>query len=51
MILDKRLDPCDSTPCLNGGTCHSNNITFTYNCTCPVKQTGTLCETGSYFSK
>jgi hypothetical protein len=29
------LDPCDSNPCWNGGTCIKTGID-SYNCSCPV---------------
>ncbi|RUS79627.1 hypothetical protein EGW08_012596 [Elysia chlorotica] len=35
-------DPCDSDPCLNGGTCQSGYGNFT--CTCVVGFTGKRCE-------
>uniref|UniRef100_K1PZJ3 Hepatocyte growth factor-like protein n=1 Tax=Magallana gigas TaxID=29159 RepID=K1PZJ3_MAGGI len=35
--------PCQSNPCLNGGTCNENGKLFT--CTCLATYTGTLCET------
>ncbi len=49
ILSDKRLDPCDSTHCMNGGICHSNTTAFTYNCTCSTDYTGQNCETGICF--
>lgn len=34
--------PCQSNPCLNGGTCNKNGKSFT--CTCLSAYTGTRCE-------
>ena len=36
---------CDSSPCLNGGTC-TNQPAGTYLCSCPNSHTGTRCERG-----
>ncbi|XP_046419281.1 protein crumbs isoform X6 [Neodiprion fabricii] len=33
---------CANNPCLNGGTCTSNQDGF--NCTCPIEWTGTACD-------
>uniref|UniRef100_A0A669DTD5 Agrin n=1 Tax=Oreochromis niloticus TaxID=8128 RepID=A0A669DTD5_ORENI len=34
--------PCDSHPCLHGGTCEENGSDF--NCKCPAGRGGTVCE-------
>eukprot|EP00057_Strongylocentrotus_purpuratus_P023633 XP_011678107.1 PREDICTED: P-selectin isoform X2 [Strongylocentrotus purpuratus] len=34
--------PCNSTPCVNGGTCTVNGSSFT--CTCPSSYTGPTCD-------
>uniref|UniRef100_A0A3Q3CAH8 Agrin n=1 Tax=Haplochromis burtoni TaxID=8153 RepID=A0A3Q3CAH8_HAPBU len=34
--------PCDSHPCLHGGTCEENGSEF--NCKCPAGRGGTVCE-------
>uniref|UniRef100_A0A669C580 Agrin n=1 Tax=Oreochromis niloticus TaxID=8128 RepID=A0A669C580_ORENI len=40
--------PCDSHPCLHGGTCEENGSDF--NCKCPAGRGGTVCEKGgSYY--
>ena len=40
---NQALNPCDSQPCQNNGTCVSHpNATFT--CTCTSSFTGTLCQ-------
>uniref|UniRef100_A0AAX7SET4 Agrin n=1 Tax=Astatotilapia calliptera TaxID=8154 RepID=A0AAX7SET4_ASTCA len=36
--------PCDSHPCLHGGTCEENGSEF--NCKCPAGRGGTVCEKG-----
>lgn len=47
LTMEKKLFtdtlPCQSNPCLNGGTCNKNGKSFT--CTCLATYTGTLCET------
>ncbi|KAG8508651.1 Hepatocyte growth factor activator [Galemys pyrenaicus] len=40
------LDPCASSPCLNGGSCSSAQDAASYHCTCPVAFTGRDCGTG-----
>lgn len=41
-------DPCQATPCLNGGICNAiiiaNESTYSFNCTCPEYYSGTVCE-------
>ncbi|KAM8802737.1 LOW QUALITY PROTEIN: hepatocyte growth factor activator [Rhynchonycteris naso] len=37
------LDPCASSPCLNGGSCTSTQDPGGYHCTCPVAFTGKDC--------
>ena len=37
------VNPCDSNPCINGGTCLENNEEYT--CVCPNEWTGVNCET------
>ena len=37
------VGPCDSNPCLNGGTCLEDSDE--YLCVCPIGWTGTNCET------
>ena len=36
------VNPCDSSPCKNGGTCENDEDTFTCNCT--EKFEGLTCE-------
>ena len=38
------VNPCQSSPCLNGGSCQVNGNNFF--CQCPVGFSGTRCETG-----
>lgn len=40
------LDPCRSSPCLNGGTCSANGTAFT--CNCPTNFLGTVCQQRSF---
>lgn len=39
-------DPCNSSPCLNGGSCMSMalNGSTTFHCACPDGWTGSRCE-------
>ena len=37
------LDPCQSSPCLNGGTC-LRALNNTYRCICPLELNGAHCE-------
>lgn len=41
-IPRKNRLPCQSNPCLNGGTCNNNGKSFT--CTCLATYTGRRCE-------
>ena len=36
------VNPCDSSPCKNGGTCENDEDTFACNCT--EKFEGSTCE-------
>ncbi|EYC06454.1 hypothetical protein Y032_0076g992 [Ancylostoma ceylanicum] len=36
--------PCDSSPCLNGGTCFPDALLGTYRCECALGYCGTVCE-------
>lgn len=40
------LDPCASSPCLNGGSCTNTQDPGSHHCTCPVGFTGKDCGTG-----
>ncbi|CAH1789732.1 unnamed protein product, partial [Owenia fusiformis] len=43
--LDSNVsDPCDSSPCTNGGTCASSSGGTSFSCSCPTSHTGDLCE-------
>ncbi|XP_030743825.1 agrin [Echinops telfairi] len=37
--------PCDSQPCLHGGTCQDRDAGQTFSCSCPVGRGGAVCET------
>ncbi|XP_071793993.1 uncharacterized protein [Asterias amurensis] len=37
-------NPCDSNPCVNGGSCQAENSNTAYTCTCPPQFTGNNCE-------
>ena len=39
-------NPCDDSPCLNGGTCeYMNDEDTLFKCTCPSGCSGKKCET------
>ena len=40
------LDECNSTPCLNGGTC--SNLLGKFECDCPDLFSGKQCEACKY---
>lgn len=45
LSLELPGDPCDHSPCENGGTCtSSNDSTDSYVCTCPKGYVGMSCE-------
>ncbi|XP_049733524.1 agrin isoform X1 [Elephas maximus indicus] len=37
--------PCDSQPCLHGGTCQDQDAGQAFSCSCPAGRGGTVCET------
>ncbi|XP_066300013.1 collagen alpha-3(VI) chain-like [Branchiostoma lanceolatum] len=37
-------DPCNSSPCLNGGTCQRVGLTTEYTCVCPEGYHGSICQ-------
>lgn len=39
---------CDSSPCLNNGTCQ--DLYGEFNCYCPSGFTGKMCQTGEYLT-
>ncbi|KAL3856809.1 hypothetical protein ACJMK2_011526 [Sinanodonta woodiana] len=39
------INPCNSSPCLNGGTCRVAGTGFT--CSCPIDWSGNLCQCGA----
>ena len=43
------IDECESSPCLNGGTCKDETNNFT--CSCPGGYTDHNCKTGTYLSR
>ena len=49
--LFKVMNPCNSNPCQNQGTCSVNGVssTYTYFCTCPSGYTGVNCQTCKQF--
>ena len=45
VFLLVKLDPCEKTPCLNGGTCSLGVIYhYDHTCQCPPRFTGANCE-------
>eukprot|EP00112_Aurelia_sp_Birch-Aquarium-sp1_P012396 Seg2608.1 transcript_id=Seg2608.1/GoldUCD/mRNA.D3Y31 product="L-rhamnose-binding lectin CSL3" protein_id=Seg2608.1/GoldUCD/D3Y31 len=46
---DRDINECESSPCLNGGTC--NNLVNKYTCICDTRYTGTNCESASVLEK
>lgn len=44
-IFYKDNNPCNSSPCLNGGGCIANPNTCSYSCQCPTGFTGPCCAT------
>lgn len=38
--------PCDSQPCLHGGTCQDQDSGGGFTCSCPVGRRGAVCEKG-----
>ncbi|KAF6343973.1 agrin [Rhinolophus ferrumequinum] len=38
------LRPCDSQPCLHGGTCQDQDSGGAFTCSCPAGRGGTVCE-------
>jgi hypothetical protein len=44
-LCSTRVDPCDSTPCLNLGTCEASEDGASFSCTCSEGYTGPNCET------
>lgn len=45
------LDPCASSPCLNGGSCTNTQDPSSHHCTCPVAYTGKDCGTEKCFDE
>eukprot|EP00057_Strongylocentrotus_purpuratus_P005095 XP_003730202.1 PREDICTED: fibropellin-1 [Strongylocentrotus purpuratus] len=39
------MTPCDSDPCVNGGTCTNSADDTTYTCSCPPPFAGPTCQT------
>ena len=42
------LDPCDSSPCINGGICRPVVGEFAFSCFCPDGFEGPRCEVGEW---
>ena len=43
-ILIVELNACDSSPCINGGTCANNDESYGYLCSCKSGFSGQQCE-------
>lgn len=39
--------PCDSQPCLHGGTCQDQDSGGAFTCSCPAGRGGVVCEKGN----
>ena len=48
-FFHSELNPCDSDPCQNGGSCYKYFGQYSYICACPDGYDGTDCETGNCF--
>uniref|UniRef100_A0A8C7Y6W6 Agrin n=1 Tax=Oryzias sinensis TaxID=183150 RepID=A0A8C7Y6W6_9TELE len=48
-LAPKTQRPCDSHPCLHGGTCEDDGST--YSCKCPAGRGGPVCEKGGRLIK
>lgn len=44
MNCETRITPCDSNPCLEGGTCVNDKSFTAFHCVCPYGFTGPRCE-------
>ena len=44
----KKIAPCSSSPCVNGGTCSNITSEPYYNCACPGDYTGLRCQIGMW---
>lgn len=44
MNCETRILPCDSNPCLEGGTCVNDKSLTSFHCVCPYGFTGSRCE-------
>ena len=42
------IQPCDSNPCLNGGTCSDSTDGTSYSCNCAEELTGINCQAGGF---
>ena len=40
--------PCDTAPCLNGGTCTGDVTNWKYHCTCSENLSNENCQDGMY---
>lgn len=44
ILVHSDFDECESSPCVNGGTCKDG--VYTYTCECLPEHTGVNCESG-----
>ena len=50
-LCEEQVDGCQSSPCVNNGTCISSTLTSSsYTCACPLGYTGQHCSQRNHSS-